>query len=90
MIREVDEKFLVCRMLGHAWDPYVVTDWKPMFGIGLTMMCDRCYMIRHDTLNANGAVGQRSYVQPEGYRIPKEQAPTRAEVRQQFIREHVK
>lgn len=61
--------YKLCRSMGHAWKPTDV-DRSPAFGIYVWFECDRCTMLRKDTLNILGMVAARSYKQPEGYRDP--------------------
>src|SRR5580765_3508712 len=73
-----------CHTLGHAWDD-CDSNWTPMWGLPLTVRCQRCGTERRDKVDRHtGAVlpGGRHYVYPAGYRLGRgEEKPTRADFR---------
>jgi len=77
----VPDDFTRCYTLGHAWEDYDDSDWKPPWGTGLALRCLRCTTTRRDIINANGDLGARSYVYPDGYRYGRGERPTRADFR---------
>ena len=61
--------FGACRLLGHLWH-VVPSDWTPMFGVPMTVRCERCNIERRDSLNRNtGEVQNRRYAYPAGYQF---------------------
>ena len=70
-------QFVRCNTIGHAWDDYDNSDWKPMWGDPLVLRCERCGSERRDTIGAAGQVIGRQYMHPEGYKYAKGTKPTR-------------
>lgn len=73
-----------CRLLGHAW--YETPDdagWssRRVWQHRMVLRCDRCGTVRYDGIDARGDIGSRHYVYPDSYRYPKDETPTRAELR---------
>lgn len=75
------QQFIRCRTLGHSWIDYD-SNWKPMFGMPLTLRCERCGMERRDTIDMGGNLNGRHYTRPEGYLFTRaEEVPTRSQFR---------
>lgn len=49
-----------CATLGHAWHDYD-SNWRPEFGVALTVRCERCGRERRDTINEYGTLLARHY-----------------------------
>lgn len=61
--------FGACRLLGHLWHT-VPSDWTPMFGLPMTVRCERCDIERRDSIDGrNGHVLSRRYTYPKGYQF---------------------
>lgn len=77
-----------CRVLGHGWQ--VVPDdaaWsdRRVWNHRMVLRCFRCETVRYDGLDALGAVGHRHYVYPDSYRYPKDEVPSRGELRLRML-----
>jgi hypothetical protein len=84
----VDARFLLCRLIGHGWTPDDESDWFAQYGhYGIALVCSRCGMERRDSFDVAGRLNGRSYAQPEGYRIPSDETPTREAVRTRYAAE---
>lgn len=80
--REQEEDYERCKTLGHVWEDFNPIDLGPaMYGKRMSLRCVRCTTERHDTIEASGRVGTRSYRYADGYIIPREERLTRAEMR---------
>lgn len=80
---ELDEQYLLCRDLGHAWAPYDVEVLRRPRQIRRILKCRDCGAKRTQTLDADYAIEGNSYQYPEGYSVkghPMTKA-ARAEVR---------
>jgi hypothetical protein len=77
--------YLDCRTFGHAWDEYNPTGEqfarRDGFYDRITVRCTRCTTTRHDYIDREGQVTFRQYKHPEGYRIAKDETPSRAVMR---------
>lgn len=80
--------YIRCNTLGHAWHDYD-SSWTPMFGVPLTLRCERCGMERRDTVNDWGKLLGRRYFRPPNYRYPKGSRPTRDEFRVQLLMQRI-
>lgn len=78
-----------CQTLGHAWFDYDDSDWRPPWGTGLALRCDRCGTRRRDIINANGDLGARQYVYPEGYKYGRGERPSRSDFRLLLIQQRL-
>lgn len=78
----LDADMLKCRTYGHAWDEFY-PDYKspPSYGWRLSLRCIRCSTERHDTIDLVGRVSSREYVYPDGYRMGRDEAPSREDLR---------
>jgi hypothetical protein len=70
-VSDLQDAFLVCRTIGHAWDdnPHAEVDsdlFKASRGC-LALRCTRCFTERFDYLDNQMAVFQRYYRYPQGY-----------------------
>lgn len=87
-IRQLDDDFLDCRDIGHAWaeaseDEIKEGGWKAPFGWLRLFQCTSCQTIRLDVINAKGEIGHRRYIYPSGYQLVKHtpaKAPFRVEL----------
>lgn len=80
----IPEEYEKCRTYGHSWDDEVPPPPNysaKVFSSALVTRCDRCATYRILAVNALGEVAGRKYLYPDGYLIPKEQRPTKAELR---------
>jgi len=59
---------LRCRTYGHAWDEWSPGEQPPTAGWRLNLRCTRCTTERHDVIDALGALMERRYVYPDGYK----------------------
>ena len=89
ILSDVPDDFLRCQTLGHAWDDYDDSDWTPTWGVGLALRCLRCGTSRRDIINANGDLGSRSYVYPDGYKYGKGERPSRGDFRLMLIQKRL-
>ena len=78
----------LCKMIGHTWIPQSQSKagWRPPWGVGLILECDRCGAERHDVLDQNGELSVRNYIYPDGYKSEGDDRPTRAEMRATWIK----
>lgn len=65
------EELLLCRTVGHQWDPFVAVDRRrPAFGDLMPWLCVRCKTERHDIVSwVDGSLISRAYRHPEGYAL---------------------
>jgi hypothetical protein len=80
--------YLRCNTLGHSWFDYD-SNWTPMFGVPLTLRCERCGMERRDSINHYGELLNRHYTRPPGYQYAKGTRPTRSEFRVMLITQRI-
>ena len=79
---QIDGAMLRCRTFGHAWDEFYPDNMgTPMFGWRLSLRCMRCTAERHDIIDRIGAVGSRQYSYPDGYKLARDETPTREQMR---------
>lgn len=86
-IHELTDKYLTCRMLGHAWDDYpngeVDSDLFRKSRAVATLRCTRCRTERYDYLDKTLQVAYRYYKYPPRYTtIP---GYTRPDVRAEML-----
>jgi hypothetical protein len=91
--RSSDSDFMMCRTLGHAWDP-IPADRMPPLGDAFWLRCVRCSTERHDAVWwGTGELIGRRYVYPDGYRNAFDEmfdvAPTRQDYRRLLFAEHL-
>jgi len=85
--RTVSESSYECRLLGHAWEPFNPIDVRGgMFANMLHLRCVRCFTERHDGIDSLGGLGNRRYIHPEGYKIPKDEKPSTPDLRLWIVR----
>lgn len=81
---DTHERFVRCRTLGHSWFD-VATEWDipKIYGLPLTVRCERCGMERRDAVSqSTGELTFRRYVVPEGYKYSRDDpAPSRSQFR---------
>jgi hypothetical protein len=80
-----------CRLLGHAWHE-VPSDWTPLFGVPMTVRCERCDMERRDSVHRiDGRVLSRRYTYPVGYTFARSDGvlPRRDDFRRVWANETV-
>ena len=85
-IRKLSQEFLECRMLGHSWEQFGTPQRKRSWGTTLTFYCTRCGMERDDTFDINGDLSMRAYIQPDGYRLTKDNTPRVQQLRLELLR----
>jgi len=51
-----------------------------------TLLCTRCGMQRHDTIDSLGELSSRHYDQPDGYKLAADETPTRPQLRLDLIK----
>lgn len=92
MSRATTSDYVVCRTLGHAWDPIAAEAPAP-YGEPFWLRCVRCTTVRMDFCSyATGEVIGRRYAYPDGYahvREFDEAAPTRQDYRRMLFAEHL-
>ena len=72
--------YVRCRTLGHSWHDYD-SNWVPLFGMPLTVRCERCGMERRDTIDRRGDLASRRDFRPDKYLLKGERRPTRSDFR---------
>jgi hypothetical protein len=75
--------FQECRLFGHAWErhnPGVGTQ-KAKWGRRFHLLCTRCGTTREDVFNYYGALEDRDYKWPEGYKLAADERPNADELR---------
>ena len=78
----IDQAMLRCRIYGHAWDEFYPDDLgTPLYGWRLSLRCTRCSTERHDVIDHIGQISMRRYIYADGYRIEKDETPTREAMR---------
>jgi hypothetical protein len=88
-IGELKDEFVLCRMLGHAWDdnPTAEVDselYRVSRGV-IAVRCTRCTTERFDYIDQNFQVSTRYYRYPELYRSVPGQG-TRPNLRQEAFK----
>lgn len=88
MPRRQKTGFETCRLLYHAWDPVSA---PPGWAGGMSrhvlhLRCLRCGTYRHDGFDVLGRLMTRQYVHPDGYRMARDDVPTRDELRLTMVR----
>ena len=79
-LRALNDAYVMCRTLGHAWDDFIPMRKPAKFGDRLSLRCIRCETERHDVVSwVDGSLLQREYQHPEGYAMAAKH--TRAEFR---------
>jgi hypothetical protein len=76
----LDDAMLKCRLMRHRWDEFYPDNMgTPTYGWRLSLRCDRCTTERHDLIDYAGRLipGSRRYIYPEGYRMGRDETPTR-------------
>jgi hypothetical protein len=70
-IRELEDNYVICRTLGHAWDDFPNGEVRSeLFRAArgtLVLRCARCLMERYDYIANDMTVFQRYYRIPRGY-----------------------
>lgn len=77
---DLNNEFLRCRVIGHAWDEVDgIFDRPPSFGVAYDLRCTRCGMIARDIISewTGERLSSRRYVQPTGYAHKKDELPPR-------------
>ena len=86
--------YLVCRTLGHAWDP-IPAESSPPWGDPFWLRCVRCTTERHDAVSwSTGELVGRQYVYPDDYKHVADEmfpdaTPTRQDYRRMLFAEHL-
>jgi len=67
---ELPARFLACRDMGHAWQPFTAA-WIPnQRQYQRVLRCSRCRTERIQYLSTTGQIESGSYVYPDGYAMP--------------------
>lgn len=66
---ELPDEFLLCRDLGHTWQPYTASRADDGH-YERVMRCVRCDTKRKQTLSASGVILTGGYDYPDGYTAP--------------------
>lgn len=69
--QEMDDKYLLCRDMGHTWQPFTASFDTSMSCYLRVLRCRRCRTERHQSLSMRGAIIGSNYVYPEGYVAPQ-------------------
>ena len=78
---------LRCATLGHAWYDFD-SNWKPTYGVPLTVRCERCGRERRDALDSHGNLmpnGRHYWPRKPKLTYPKGQRPSRADFRRMLL-----
>lgn len=81
------DSFVRCRTYNHAWEEFYpdLMD-PPAFGWRLSLRCIRCSTERHDTISyATGQLMNRRYIYPDGYKMARDETPTREVFREELF-----
>lgn len=62
----LEEKFLLCRELGHNWRPWTASKFRDG-GYERVLRCSRCLTRRFQEISSRGEVIHSHYKHPEGY-----------------------
>ena len=62
----LDEKFLLCRELGHTWRPWTASKFRDG-GYERVLRCSRCLTRRFQEISSRGEILHSHYKHPEGY-----------------------
>jgi hypothetical protein len=74
--------FEKCRTWGHMWDDFHPHGKRaPGWGTRFSLRCERCGTERHDTVDSLGELSVREYVYPEGYKMGRDETPSRPTLR---------
>lgn len=65
------DRFLLCRDMGHEWDPYRAWYDGEISGYRRVMRCRRCKADRTQVLSISGHIMSSSYEYEDGYAAPK-------------------
>lgn len=69
-IDDLADDMLLCRTVGHAWDPALPDRRRPKFGDLMAWLCIRCKTERHDIVSwVDGSLISRAYHHPDGYAL---------------------
>lgn len=85
-LKKMEEAYIECRMLRHAWEQFGVPKRQRSWGTTVTFRCWRCGMERDDTYDLQGELSMRAYVQPKGYHLTKDETPRIQELRREYLR----
>lgn len=67
---KLPESYLLCRDLGHVWQPFRASYDKAANGYRRTLRCSRCKTERSQILNLDGVVRSGYYAYDDDYRAP--------------------
>lgn len=68
-IEDIDDAFLLCRDLGHAWAPSDVKISRKYGEIHRVLRCRSCPTERTQVLALDGGLMRNKYAYPEGYTL---------------------
>ena len=76
-----------CQRKHHVWFEGTDPDWVPAFNLaGEVEVCDRCGAVRRRGIDANGNVATVQYLYPDGYSMPKDERPSKQELRAEWYK----
>ena len=67
---ELSANHLMCRDLGHAWDPHDAWYDSENQQYRRVLMCRRCETKRSQWVSRLGVLSRNSYTYPKGYQAP--------------------
>lgn len=68
--KDLQEKFLLCRDMGHTWSPFRAALNQDLRVYERILRCRRCGTKRHQTLDLRGGLKGTHYEYPDGYQAP--------------------
>jgi hypothetical protein len=89
-VRHVRPEFRQCRTWGHHMDDYQPGPCEyagPGWGRTFAALCVRCGTRRWTTIDSRGEVAARRYIHPAGYRLEPGMSPSKAQLRNAYMRE---
>jgi hypothetical protein len=89
-VRHVRSEYRQCRTWGHWMQDFIPGPGEyhgPGWGRTFAAMCTRCGTRRFTTIDSLGQIGHRRYIHPDGYKVEPGLAPTKAQLRNAYMRE---
>ena len=92
IVHDYKASFVFCRQGQHRWPPPSTWHWRVTLGLRrkpveyrLDLVCETCGTVAKDVIDAHTGEKRRSYVWPEGYRIPSEADVSRTDLRLEML-----
>lgn len=91
-VQEYDDRFLICRDIGHHWIPSPHWDvsykGKRIIEYRRTVLCENCDCQRIDVYDGQMRIASRHYKHSNGYILGREVTLTPSSARLEQIRRH--